>query len=105
MAGINEVEIKKQSWMPVIVNKEDGYVDGTKLSDQIGISLYRFLNLEDTKQSVEHIKMVTGNKEQYQGESTWDTVKGVCVPLSCIRDVSINMKNIMSFLKRQYLNF
>ncbi|MGL4367579.1 MAG: hypothetical protein ACRCTQ_04800 [Brevinemataceae bacterium] len=62
--------------MQVVINKEDGYVNGILLEDQIGMSLHGFLKLEDIKESVEYIKVLTGSKEKYHGESTWNNVKG-----------------------------
>ncbi|MGL4677218.1 MAG: KilA-N domain-containing protein [Brevinema sp.] len=77
MVKVGEVEIKNHSWMQIIINKEDGYVNGSLLADQIGMGLYGFLELEDIKESIEHIKVLTGNKEKYEGVSYWDNVKGV----------------------------
>lgn len=37
MARIKDVEIRDKSRMQVIINQEDGYINGTKPADQIGI--------------------------------------------------------------------
>lgn len=79
MIKINDVDIKKNSWMQVVINKADGYVNGTFLAEQIGMSLYRFFKLEDIKEFIEHIKTLTGNKEKYNGDNPWDNIKGMYI--------------------------
>ncbi|MGL4388138.1 MAG: KilA-N domain-containing protein [Brevinema sp.] len=79
MVKVEDVEIKDNSWMQIVINKKDGYVNGSLLANQIGISLYGFLKSEDIKESIEHIKMLTGNKEKYKGVSPWGNIKGVYV--------------------------
>ncbi|MGL4561108.1 MAG: hypothetical protein ACRCV0_02300 [Brevinema sp.] len=108
MMKIREVEIKDNSWMQIVINKEDGYVNGrakdgedtllnrrlkskvSLLADQIGMGLYGFLKSEDIKESIEHIKMLTGDEERYQGESPWSNIKGVYVhPFLALEMVAI----------------
>lgn len=112
MIKINEVEIKKQSWMQVIVNKEDGYVNGSLLAEQTGMSLHRFFRLEDTKESIEHIKVLTGNKEKYEGDSPWDNIKGVYMhPFLALEMVAIkkykdsDYEEYYEFLKTTIIEF
>lgn len=90
MVRINEVEIKNKSWMQVVINKDDGYVNGTKLADQIGMNLYQFFKLEDITETIEHIKVLTGDKDKYESKSSWDNVKGVYVhPFLALEMVAI----------------
>ncbi|MGL4562831.1 MAG: KilA-N domain-containing protein [Brevinema sp.] len=90
MVKVGEVDIKNNSWMQIIINKEDGFVNGSLLADQIGMGLYRFLELEDIKESIEHIKVLTGNKEKYEGVSFWDNIKGMYIhPFLALEMVAI----------------
>lgn len=93
MVRVREVEINKQSWMQVIVNKVDGYVNGSLLADQIGMSLYGFFKLVDVKDIIDHIKTLTGDKDKYEGASSWDNLKGVYVhPFLALEMVDIKRK-------------
>jgi len=93
MVRINKVEIKNKIWMQIIINQEDGYVNGSLLADQIGISLHRFFRLENIKESIINIKVLTGSKEKYHGESPWDNVKGVYVhPFLALEMVAIKVQ-------------
>lgn len=49
MVRIKDVEIRDKSRMQVIINQEDGYINGTKLADQIGVSLHSFFNPDNIK--------------------------------------------------------
>jgi len=108
----DSIEIRKESWMEVVMNTEDGYVNGTKLAEQIGMSLHGFFKLDDIKESVEHIKVLTGNEEKYKGESSWDNVKGVYVhPFLALEMVSIkknedpDYQEYYGFLKETIFEF
>ncbi|MGL4367571.1 MAG: KilA-N domain-containing protein [Brevinemataceae bacterium] len=90
---INNIEIKNKSWMQVVINKEDGYVNCSLLEDQIGMSLHGFLKLEDIKESIEHIKVLIESEEKYKGESSWDNVKGMYIhPFLALEMVAIKVE-------------
>ena len=72
----NQIEIVNKSWMQLVINKEDGYINGSLLAEQVGINLNRFLGLKDTKENTEHIQFLTGNKEKYEVVNSWGNVKG-----------------------------
>lgn len=76
MVKINEVVYKDKSWMKAILNKEDGFVNGSLLSDQVNIFLLREMRNEDIKNDIEHIKLLTGKREMYKADSVFDNVKG-----------------------------
>ncbi|MGL4676628.1 MAG: KilA-N domain-containing protein [Brevinema sp.] len=98
--------------MQVVINKEDGYVNGSLLEYQIGMSLHGFFKLDNIKESVEHIKVLTRNKEKYQGESPWNNVKGVYVhPFLALEMAAIkkcedsNYEEYYEFLKTTIIEF
>ena len=100
MVRINEVEIKKQSWIKIIINSEDGYINGSLLAEQVGVNLSRFLRLESIKESIEHIQEITENKEKYQGESSWDNIKGVYVhPFLALEMVAIKKQEDTDYIE------
>ena len=100
MLKINEVEIKNKSWIKIIINSEDGYINGTLLAEQIGINLNRFFRCDCIKESIEHIKVLTGNKEKYQGESSWDNIKGMYVhPFLALEMVAIKKQEDTDYIE------
>ena len=100
MLKINEVEIKSKSWIKIIINSEDGYVNGTLLSEQTFCWLGKFLRSEESKESIEHIKVLTGNKEKYQGESSWDNIKGMYVhPFLALEMVAIKKQEDTDYIE------
>lgn len=90
MVKIKEVEIKDESYMQVVINKEDGFINGSLLSDQINMFLFREMRAEDIKNDVEHIRMLTGQREMYKADSVFENVRGWYIhPLLALEMVAI----------------
>ena len=72
----NQIEIVNKSWMQLVINKEDGYVNGTLLSEQTFCWLGKFLRSEESKENIEHIINLTGQRVEYIVTNPWDNIKG-----------------------------
>ncbi|MGL4560836.1 MAG: hypothetical protein ACRCV0_00920 [Brevinema sp.] len=68
------------------------------------MSLHGFFKLDDTKESVEHINILTRNKEKYHGESPWNNVKGVCMhPFLALEMAAIKVQEDSNY--QEYYEF
>lgn len=85
--------------MQVIINNEDGYINGSLLAKQIGMSLHGFLKLEYIKESIEHINVL-----KYQGERPWDNVKGMYIhPFLALEMLAIKVQEDKNY--QEYYEF
>ncbi len=68
--------IRKDNWTQVVI-REDGFINGSLLAEQINDYLIKFLKSEGAQETIGHIQNLTGIKRVfYKHESVWSNIRG-----------------------------